>query len=341
MVCTYCGGKTDVKDTKHEKAPGGAMRTVRVRQCQKVETHRFKTVERAVPLTIHEVLVRRSGDKELAPGAFDIERLCRDVSNGVLKRLDEDQVHDVVRRAIDDLEAVMTTKVEPITEDEQRERPGYRYAIMDADIGRAVERRLRRRQNRLPHVLYALSTFGRHDRDGRQGFRDAVGVLHWMKRPENYPDLIEFPLPPRAAATTEEWRPVHGHLVPPRFVIKRRDGRRAQFGHEQFVASIRRAMIGRPDATRLSACVALYVLDEVSGQREVLSTQLATGVLTCLRRVDDIAYLRWAAVAKGMQRVTDFRDEALALLTQPSPRLVFPDGVVPTQRKEQVISLLD
>ena len=340
MNCTYCGGETQVRETTHETAQGVVTRTIRSRRCKANSAHRFKTVERAVSLTMHEVLVRRSGDRQLAEGMFDGERLCRDVGNGVLKRLDEDQVHEVVRRAIGDLESVLASIVHPLSLEEQHERPGYGYAIMDSDIGHAVERRLRRRQNRLPHVLYALSTFGRSNREGRRGFRDAGSVLAWMAQPENYPDLGRHqPLPKRAEVGIEPWQPRHPHHVLPKLVIKRDPANRRQFGHDQFVASIRRAMIGRPHADRLSDCVARCVLDDLSGQREVLSAQLAAGVLSVLRRVDDIAYLRWAAVAKAMTSVTDFRDEAVALLTHPSPRLDFRTLSVPVQRNAPVVTL--
>lgn len=64
------------------------------------------------------------------------------------------------------------------------------------------------------------------------------------------------------------------------------------------------------------------------GQRVVLTEQLAASVLECLRRVDDIAYLRWASIAKRMNSVRDFRDEALGLIEQPSPQLAFdPDAL--------------
>lgn len=321
--CTYCDADTRVRETTHQRAPGGLTTTVRSRICKSVPPHRFKTVERAVSLTIHEVLVRRSGDRQLAEGPFDTQRLCRDVSNGVLKRLDEDQVHDVVRRALADLEATLASKVHPLAPDEALARPGYVHAIMDTDIGHAVERRLRSRVNRLPHVLYALSTFGRSNRQGRRGFVDARGVLSWMAHPDNYPDLGVHPLPEKLELEAVRWRPLHSHFVPPKFVIKRDHIRRRQFGNEQFVASVRRAMIGRPNAEKVTERVAHCVLEELSGQREVLSSQLAAGVLSVLRRVDDIAYLRWAAVAKGMTSVTDFRDEAVSLLTHPGPRLDF------------------
>ncbi len=96
-----------------------------------------------------------------------------------------------------------------------------------------------------------------------------------------------------------------------------------KFDLDQFEGSIRKAMMGRPDSDIKSKLVARYVLQAIGGQPIVLTTQLAAGVLECLRRVDDIAYLRWAAIAKSFDNVTVFAEEAMALLTEPSPKLAF------------------
>lgn len=95
------------------------------------------------------------------------------------------------------------------------------------------------------------------------------------------------------------------------------------FAFEQFVASVRHALFGRDKADETSACVAQWVLWGLAGQDQVHSSQLAIGVLDTLRRVDHIAYLRWASTAKSIDSVTLFRDEARGLLTNPSVPLVF------------------
>ena len=105
-----------------------------------------------------------------------------------------------------------------------------------------------------------------------------------------------------------------------------------RFDLDLFEGSIRKAMMGRPDAEAKSKWVARWVLQSIGGQPTILTTQLAAGVLQCLRRVDDIAYLRWATVAKSFDNVTLFADEAMALLTDPSPRLEFSDSVSAPQR---------
>ena len=82
-------------------------------------------------------------------------------------------------------------------------------------------------------------------------------------------------------------------------------------------------MLGRPGTGREHEYIVQWVLWGLAGQTSVHVSQLAIGVLDCLRRVDDIAYLRWAAVAKQMHTVTEVRDEAIALITHPSVNLNF------------------
>jgi transcriptional regulator NrdR family protein len=264
--------------------------------------------------------VRRSGDGKLAPGAFDWARFVRDVQNGALKFLDESstiRVCTTVQRTIEnDLHRIL----QPLRPGEIAVHPGLSGWIADTDISEAVERQLRQGRNRLAHVMYALSIRGRADRDGRHGWLKAADVLRWLFRRENYPDL-EVAMPTARMVPVDGWFP-EAPAPEPSNVVKK-DGHRRAFLLSQFEASIRKAMLGRPDADERSDLIAQWVLWGMKGQREVHTTQLTVGVLDCLRRVDDIAYLRWAAVAKGMNSVTQFRDEAIALIDSPSSGLRF------------------
>ena len=76
-------------------------------------------------------------------------------------------------------------------------------------------------------------------------------------------------------------------------------------------------------AYRASAVGLATLQKPVICRRKVLSAQLSAGVTSTLRRVDDIAYLRWATVAKNFQSVREIADEAHDLVVRPSPRLVF------------------
>jgi len=267
-----------------------------------------------------------AADKELAEGGFDATRLVRDVQRGVLKRVAEDEVRDVVHQAILDLEMKLSALVHSLSDEEQQACPGYQFAIMDSVIREAVERRLRSYGRRMPHVLYALSTLGCADREGRPGWLLAGHVLRWMAEEVNYPDLaVQTELAP-PATPADYWWP-QGQPPLPERVVKRDLTRRKPFLFDQFRSSISEAMLVRPRAKETSYNVAAWTLWGLAGQREALTAQLAVGVMECLRRVDDIAYLRWTAISKSIESVADFRDEALGLIRQPSPRLVFaPDG---------------
>jgi hypothetical protein len=264
--------------------------------------------------------VRRSGDDALAKGGFNRRRLLDDVRNGVLKRLDEAEVADAVKAAVNDIEVNLVDLMTPLSEEEQQSRPGHVGAIYDVVITDAVEAHLRRASSRMAHVLYALYVRGRSDREGRSGWRDASDVLQWLYQEGNYPQLAaDLPVPTRVA--TDVWYP-SARAPEPRTIFKRM-GRPSDFRGRQFTDSIRKALFGRPDPIGTAYCVSQWVLWNLAGQTEVLSSQLAVGVLDCLRRVDDIAYLRWVAIAKGVESVTAFAEEARGLVTQPSPRLVF------------------
>lgn len=328
MRCTTCGGDTEVDRTRNVD---GRRQVVRRRICKLNVEHYFDTREQVTGLALESVQVRRSGDQRLAEGGFDQARLVRDVRLGVLKRMTEDEVREVVRQAILDLEMRLSSLTHDMSADERQDRPGFRYAVMDSVIREAVERRLREHGRRMPHVLYALSTLGRADREGRAGFQHAGHVLTWMGESVNYPDLgVPEELKPGPVPRDEWWPP--GPPPLPERVIKRDLARRKEFRFEQFRSSIAQAMLGRLGAQATSVNVASWVLWGLAGQRQVLTAQLAVGVMECLRRVDDIAYLRWTAISKNVESVSDFRAEAFSLITHPSPRLIFAPQGMPRAR---------
>ena len=317
MRCTVCDGDTTVSKTNRRD---NNRQVVRRRICKENPKHRFETSELPLGLSIDRVLVRRSGDRQLAE--FNRLRLLRDVRQGVLKRMTEEEAREIVTKATYDLEMQLSAVVTPMSREERAEHPGYRVAITDATIRQAIENRLRQHGRQMPHVLYALSTLGRADIQNRSGFKDAEDVLRWIGRSENYPDLALSEIPRAQPVPTDEWWPIGDEPVPER-VIKRGPIERRRFILDRFRTSIREAMLGRPDAHVTSDLVASWTLWGLAGQRDVLTAQLAVGVMECLRRVDDIAYLRWTAISKTIDSVGDFRAEALALLTHPSPHLMF------------------
>lgn len=317
MICPVCGAKTFVKKSR---LVDGSTRVVRRRQCLADGGHGFDSVEQRTDLSLSQVLVRKSGGGQLTEQPFDRDRLLRDVRTAVLKRLDDRATQALVNDVVSSLEARLPQLLEPLSESERQSRPEFMSCIPDTVISHAVDRRLRT-TNRLAQVLYAMSILGREDRRGRQGWQDAGDVLRWLYAEENYPDLATA-LPVKRRRAVENWFPLHVAPRPER-VIKRATDQLVPFDHVRFTQSIRKAMLGRKNADERSLYVSEWVLWRVEGHTEVLSAQLAVEVMACLRRVDDIAYLRWASTAKSVDRVTRFRDEALRLITHPSPALRF------------------
>lgn len=318
MLCPLCGSPTYVQHTAPQANHTAVRRTRRCRE--NPNEHVIETIE-APRLSLKVTLVRRTGDQRLG-SRFDRVGLERDIEAGVLKQMPPDDVRALTDSVVSDLAAHLPDLAHPIPVQDQMRQPAYTHWILDSDIREAVEARLRQAPNRMHHVLYALSTLGRADRKGRDGFSDAGSVLEWLFTSPNYPDLtVDFPAEPAPAATEEWWSPSEPPL--PSDVMKRNARLTRDFRLDQFTNSITMAMKGRPRARDSSRQVARWILWGLAGQKRVLSEQLAAGVLECLRRVDDIAYLRWAAVAKRMESVGAFRDEALGLVSHPSPRLRF------------------
>jgi transcriptional repressor NrdR len=104
-------------------------------------------------------------------------------------------------------------------------------------------------------------------------------------------------------------------------VIKR-DGAKEPFDRQKVVAGIAKAIKNRPVTDEQVASVAERVEERLRGKGPVVTTQeVGLEVLTFLRRLDDVAYLRFASVYKDFQELTDFERE-LGLLLQKleSPR---------------------
>ena len=325
MRCLSCGAKTRVTDTNPTDQ---RSKILRKRVCMENSAHVIDTVEQRIGIDIdRDVVVRRSGSKEVG-SAFDRERNVEDLRRATLKRLTRNQHVQVVDEAISHLSSDLDQTARLLSETERRAHAPRLYSIDDTEIRDAIELVLRRNGYRMSHVLYALSIRGRHDREGRTGWNSARDVLAWIYNSTNYSDLTE-PIPDSAVDRPYDlWLPERAAPVPNHVVKRARNGEtggpdKRQFNKRGFRGSVEEAMFGRPNAAKNARYVTEWVLWGLAGQRIVHTAQLAVGVLDCLRRVDDIAYLRWAATAKNFESVADFRDEAVALIAAPSPRLIF------------------
>ncbi|HUG88997.1 MAG TPA: transcriptional regulator NrdR [Actinomycetota bacterium] len=98
------------------------------------------------------------------------------------------------------------------------------------------------------------------------------------------------------------------------------DGRKEPYDRAKLVSGVMKAIKNRPvDETRVSRLV-----DEVERRLErkgpVVTTQeVGVEVLDQLRKLDEIAYIRFASVYKDFQELTDFERELGLLLQKRSP----------------------
>jgi hypothetical protein len=95
------------------------------------------------------------------------------------------------------------------------------------------------------------------------------------------------------------------------------------FIRDKLVTAVAGALAGRGlNEDEATENVVAWVLWTLAGQEVVLSSQIGAAVAECLRRVDDIAYLRWVIVAKEL-RVTSIQREVAGMVNYPSKALLF------------------
>ena len=98
-------------------------------------------------------------------------------------------------------------------------------------------------------------------------------------------------------------------------MVRKRDGTVESFDREKLVSGIGKATKNRP----VSSVDLEEVVDRIEGRLrrkgpEVTSEQVGIEVLQALRKLDEVAYLRFASVYKDFQELTDFERELGTLL---------------------------
>ncbi len=104
-------------------------------------------------------------------------------------------------------------------------------------------------------------------------------------------------------------------------VVIKRDGRREEFDREKLVRAVRAACHKRPvDLEQITMLVedTMDVL-EARFESEIPSSAIGEGVMQRLRRVDQVAYVRFASIYKQFRDVAEFVDEVSALEKKPGP----------------------
>lgn len=105
------------------------------------------------------------------------------------------------------------------------------------------------------------------------------------------------------------------------FVIKK-DNRREEFNREKLLIGIRKACDKRP----LESGAVAKIVDEIEGElyqmghTEVPSSRIGDLVMTKLKKLDHIAYLRFASVYREFQDITTLKEEIDSLANHtPAP----------------------
>jgi len=101
-----------------------------------------------------------------------------------------------------------------------------------------------------------------------------------------------------------------------RLTVVKRDGRRLPWDRDKIVTGLERACFKRPVPESELLRIAGEVEDEVfkSHDREVLTTLIGQLVSDKLRRVDQVAYVRFASVYRQFKTLEELVEEARAVL---------------------------
>ena len=106
-------------------------------------------------------------------------------------------------------------------------------------------------------------------------------------------------------------------LVLPRLI--KQDGTRQPFDEDKLRAGMQRALEKRPvSVERLEEAIALIKHRlRATGEREIRSRVVGELVMDELRKLDQVAYIRFASVYRQFQDLAEFRDEIERLAQDP------------------------
>jgi transcriptional repressor NrdR len=110
--------------------------------------------------------------------------------------------------------------------------------------------------------------------------------------------------------------------------VVKRSGVVEPFSREKVITGVRKACQGRPVTQGQLALLAQQVEEAVraSGRAEVEAHDVGVAVLTPLRALDEVAYLRYASVYQSFDSLEDF-EAAIALLRAEHSAAGEPAGV--------------
>lgn len=101
-------------------------------------------------------------------------------------------------------------------------------------------------------------------------------------------------------------------------VVKKRSGATEPFNREKAIRGVRKACKGRPVTDDELACLGQQVEDTLrqSGAAEIDANDIGLAILTPLKSLDQVAYLRFASVYKSFDSADDFAAEIATLMAE-------------------------
>jgi transcriptional repressor NrdR len=104
----------------------------------------------------------------------------------------------------------------------------------------------------------------------------------------------------------------------PRLFVVKKDGRREQYNRDKVLSGLRRACEKRPvsDAQMEEIVAAIERELFARGENEVPGTLIGEKLMEALKRVDEVAYVRFASVYRDFRDVASFQAELAQLLAK-------------------------
>jgi len=98
-------------------------------------------------------------------------------------------------------------------------------------------------------------------------------------------------------------------------LVLKRDGRREEFSKEKLLSGIKKACQKRPISPKTIEDLVEKIVNEVTDkyEKEVVGEVVGKLVMEGLRKLDDVAYVRFASVYRRFQEATDFVQEVKKL----------------------------
>jgi len=127
----------------------------------------------------------------------------------------------------------------------------------------------------------------------------------------------------------------HAEIAMP--VVVKKDGRRAEFDSAKLRASMALALRKRPVSVEQIDAAIERIQEKLlgSGSKEVLSAKVGEHVMRELKRIDKVAYVRFASVYRSFKDIDEFMHELEDLIRLRKDSLRDENPVKPTRPQEK------